>query len=124
MANRTWKCRRVSKGAICGKQNPARIRKCTKCGKTRPPKRYPAHTKVLKEVTYEDYILANGGEFCWIHRQLGIPEQKRTRRLHRDHDHRTGKPRGLLCAPCNRAIKDWMDANWMEAAAAYLRHFT
>jgi Recombination endonuclease VII len=43
-------------------------------------------------------------------------------RLSVDHDHKTGKPRGLLCAACNRAIglmKE--DPQRLEAAAGYLR---
>jgi hypothetical protein len=42
------------------------------------------------------------------------------RRLDRDHDHRTGVPRGLLCARCNRALPAWVTAAWLRAAATYL----
>lgn len=43
-------------------------------------------------------------------------------RLSVDHDHKTGKPRALLCAACNRAIglmKE--DPQRLEAAVRYLR---
>lgn len=122
--NTGWICRRVSKGKACGTTNLPRSRVCKRCGKNRPPKRIPAHRAVLRELSYEDYIRINGGEFCWIHKALNRPEPKRTRRLHRDHDHTTGRPRGLLCAQCNRAIKNWMDAEWMDATAMYLRKFS
>lgn len=44
----------------------------------------------------------------------------RTRRLHVDHDHRTGEVRGLLCHRCNRALPTWMTPEWLYAAARYL----
>ena len=44
-----------------------------------------------------------------------------TRRLDRDHDHKTGQPRGLLDHRCNRALPSWATPEWLEAAAAYLR---
>jgi hypothetical protein len=49
-------------------------------------------------------------------------QQGKVQRLSVDHDHKTGKPRGLLCAACNRAIglmKE--DPQRLEAAARYLR---
>lgn len=36
-----------------------------------------------------------------------------------DHDHITGKVRGLLCNPCNRSLHK--DSEWMLKAIAYLR---
>jgi hypothetical protein len=45
----------------------------------------------------------------------------KTRPYVRDHDHRTGEVRGLLCSPCNVAIGEKHDkAEWFAAAAGYL----
>lgn len=39
-----------------------------------------------------------------------------------DHDHATGKVRGLLCKPCNGILGNWHDSpNVAERAASYLR---
>lgn len=73
---------------------------------------------VALETDYEDYVVINGGEFCGICER---PRKEVERRLDRDHDHRTGQPRGLLCHKCNRALPSWMTAEWLDAAAAYLR---
>lgn len=72
---------------------------------------------VALEVTYEDYISLNGGEHCGI----CLKPRSRTKRLDRDHDHKTGLPRGLLCSRCNRALPHWVTPEWLDAAAAYLR---
>lgn len=78
--------------------------------------------KALDE-PYETFVALNGGENC------GICEcpPKKTRRHHRDHDHLTGKPRGILCPVCN----GWLTArvgrssklltpDFLRRAAAYL----
>mgnify|MGYP001607786328 CR=1 FL=1 len=43
--------------------------------------------------------------------------------LHLDHDHRTGKMRGVLCGSCNRAIGLLPSPELLEVAASYLRSF-
>jgi hypothetical protein len=69
------------------------------------------------KIPYEVYIEINGGEHCGICGRKPLPH----RRLDRDHDHRTGKPRGLLCHSCNRTLKHSVTISWMWAAIAYLR---
>ncbi len=92
-----------------------RQRKCGACGRKLPVKRKPAHMNAL-ELSYQDFIELNGGiEECGI---CGSPPK--TRRLHRDHDHRTGVPRGLLCFPCNAAIRPYMTLEWLRAALSYI----
>jgi hypothetical protein len=60
-------------------------------------------------------LVAEGGELCAI-----CGAAPKTRRLHIDHDHRTGQVRGLLCYRCNRFLHSWMSTRWLRAAADYL----
>lgn len=57
---------------------------------------------------YETLLEAQGGG-CGL---CGNPPK--TRRLDVDHDHRTGRVRGLLCGRCNRAIPSerFLPAGW------------
>lgn len=57
------------------------------------------------------------GEDCNICGAKRLPGQ---RRLARDHDHKTGQARGILCIRCNRAIPNWMTSDWLRLAADYL----
>jgi hypothetical protein len=70
-------------------------------------------------VTDEEYarLLAAQGGHCVL-----CPNTPKTRRLHVDHDHATGKVRGLLCYVCNRSLPASRDAYWHEDAARYLRN--
>jgi hypothetical protein len=109
-----WTCKK------CFKQHAnRRLRICPTCKAKRPAKRRAAHMKAL-DIPYEDYVKLNGGEFC------GICGKKPSahRRLDRDHDHKTGKPRGLLCGGnygCNKRLGRVDDKKWLESALLYLR---
>jgi hypothetical protein len=54
-------------------------------------------------LTIEDYdaLLEKQGGACAV---CQAPTGAQARRLHIDHDHETGKVRGLLCGPCNSAL--------------------
>lgn len=74
-------------------------------------------------ITVEDYdamLLAQGG-VCAV---CGLNERPRAGRVHRlcvDHDHATGRVRGLLCKECNRAEGHLQgDPNRALALAAYM----
>lgn len=110
-----WTCQRTNSGVKCGFRNPGRRRKCMSCGKPRPARRRAEHTRAL-ELDYAGYIALNGGERCAICGR----EPSANRRLDRDHDHRTGRPRGLLCARCNRALPNWVTGPWLFRAALYV----
>jgi hypothetical protein len=68
-------------------------------------------------LSYEDYVALNGGEACGI---CGAVRKPGGNRLHRDHDHRTGRARGILCFPCNSALRPYMTLEWLRAAVAYV----
>jgi hypothetical protein len=105
-----WTCRH-------GHHNPPRTRKCRECNLARPKRKPPAHQMVLDLIPYEQWV-EEFGEVCGI---CGRPRMPGQARLHRDHDHKTGDPRGLLCHRCNRALPNWMTPDWLEKAVAYLR---
>lgn len=106
---RTWTCRKCKESAI-----PRRKQLCPECGWKRPATKKPAHQLVL-EFPYEMWVEIYGEE-CGI---CGRPPGP-TRNLDRDHDHRTGEPRGLLCHRCNRALPDWITDEWLKKAYEYL----
>lgn len=110
-----WTCQRQAFGVKCGELNDGRKRKCGMCGKPRPTRRKPSHMTAL-ELPYEEFVLINGGDHCGI---CGRGPSE-VRRLDRDHDHKTGLGRGLLCHRCNRALAGWMTVDWLRAAIAYL----
>lgn len=70
------------------------------------------------DIPYPVYVEINGGEHCGICGAL-----PNGRKLDRDHDHRTGEPRGLLCWACNRQLRAWATVEWLLAAAAYLLRY-
>jgi len=132
VARRTWKCKK------CEWINPRTKANCEVdgCAGKRPAPRRPKHQLVL-EVPYSEWVkrfgaehTSCGGEGCEYCEQTGKwpicnvcerPWRPGQNALHRDHDHRTGEMRGLLCHRCNRALPNWMTPAWLERALAYLR---
>jgi hypothetical protein len=104
---RFWTC------TGCKTRHPRRKQKCP-CGKARPVRKTNAQKALVEP--YE-WWTERFGETCNI---CGRAPSAR-RRLDRDHDHGEGlRPRGLLCARCNRALPGWVTSEWLLAAAAYL----
>lgn len=87
--------------------------------KRRQRRQHPKHTKLLRENRhlYDEMLAAQGG-----HCALCPRRPKPTRRLDMDHNHQTMKIRGLLCVPCNRAVRDWMTVEWAKNLAKYLKN--
>jgi hypothetical protein len=87
-------------------------------GKRSTTKRKPKRAKDLG-ATDADYvrILEAQDGHCAL-----CPSEPKTRRLHFDHDHRTGKVRGLLCHRCNRALGTWCNSEWALRLFGYLKN--
>ena len=71
-----------------------------------------------------DQLLAEQGGVCKIcgadNPQIKVPG-KRTKNLYVDHDHKSGKIRGLLCQPCNTVLGRMNDDPiLLRRAAKYL----
>jgi hypothetical protein len=78
-----------------------------------------AHLKRKYGITIEQYdaMLEAQGGGCFI---CGRPPREDIS-LHVDHDHSTGKIRGILCFCCNNALADFQeDPILLAKAAAYL----
>lgn len=77
------------------------------------------HLKFVYGLTEQEYfaMIESQGNVCAVCSQefKGTP--------HVDHDHATGKVRGLLCRKCNHGLGNFRDdADVLEKAAKYIRH--
>jgi hypothetical protein len=72
---------------------------------------------------YEDMLMQQNGA-CAI---CGKPESRMIRgsvaMLAIDHDHETGKVRGLLCSWCNRRLGVFEDKTFVASAVKYLKRY-
>ncbi len=111
---------------------------CTLCGRTLPITQFVKDKKMatgrrntcahcyklrqLYSITYAEYqaLLNNQGGVCSIcNRPQSVVAWEY---LCVDHDHTTGKVRGLLCNTCNAGIAQFgEDIRLLEAAIVYLR---
>ena len=84
----------------------------------RPRRRKPTRANQLgvDDATYERLLEAQDG-VCAI---CGNPPKIGGKRLHVDHNHRTGRVRGLLCFRCNRALPTYATSEWLERARVYV----
>lgn len=83
-------------------------RKCAEpdCRAPLPKRRVPKHAEALRDTAYPTVAVFSAQlhrtdpEACGV---CGRPKGE-NRRHDRDHDHRTGKMRGLACVRCNREL--------------------
>lgn len=111
----------------CGTRNERVKQRCGNedCHRKRPKRRVPRHARTLRDDPYELYVQVaeqiHGvtDEACCV---CGKPRSQE-RRHDRDHDHRTGQPRGLACAGntgCNALMPSWLTRERAQAIADYL----
>ena len=108
------------------------MKQCSRCGEVKPLNQYYAHNTTADRL----YPHCKGcqGEISRrsnFRRRYGITEEEYDRMFHEqrgccaichthqlelkkalavDHDHESGKVRGLLCGPCNRALGLFKDS--------------
>lgn len=84
-------CREFNRSATMGGSHPEEMKR----------QAWRSHLKNTYGITTEEYdrMLAEQGGSCAI-----CDREPKKRRLSVDHDHSTGKVRGLLCTPCRSSI--------------------
>jgi hypothetical protein len=110
----SWTCQRITSGEKCGSVNENRKRNCWHCGKPRAKRKPPEHRAILS-MPYEWWVDKFGEQcgICGKGPSVG-------RRLDRDHDHKSGTARGLLCHRHNRGLDWFADLDELRRAVAYL----
>ena len=102
--------------------NPERVNAVQRARRARPEVKLRARQEHLKRkygMTIEQYdaMLEAQGGGCLICGRAPRDDIS----LHVDHDHTTGKIRGILCFCCNNALADFQeDVQLLAKAAAYL----
>lgn len=95
--------------------------------KANPLAAYASRFRRLYKMTYDDFLAmaeAQGGLCAICGEQPSSGQTKRCRGLYIDHDHATGKVRGLLCTNCNNGIGHFKDsiARLLKAIDYLKRH--
>ena len=102
---KSWICKNGHDLRVGGVDSQSRCKVCTKARQQRYHKthRYRSVSRHLRKaygisVAQRDQMLVSQNYACAI---CGVTEGEGRLRLHIDHDHETGKIRGLLCKICN-----------------------
>lgn len=105
------------------------VKYCKECHKQRCKEKWHSMTQIEKQATrVKAMYRISPEEYVEMHRKqdgkCAICETKPTtkRGLHLDHNHTTGKVRGLLCHGCNVALGSFKEnTNLLSKAIEYLR---
>jgi hypothetical protein len=100
---------------------------CKDCKSAWNKKWYISHPEVLRNQTLRKYGLTYAEfELLLAQQNFGcamcgtkIPGGRGT--FHVDHNHKTGRIRGLLCSTCNHKLGVLENSVWMDLAMTYLR---
>lgn len=85
--------------------------------KRKRPTKASMHRKFLNEHRHKyDQILEEQGGHC----ALCARKPTQYRRLDLDHSHTNLVIRGLLCVVCNRALREFMDEEWLKKAIVHV----
>lgn len=106
-------------------------RKCQGCGASLPKRRVPVHARTLRDDSYAVYEAVNASLHASGHSGEWTPDccgvcgkpPSTARHMDRDHDHVTGKPRGLACpgnSGCNALMPRQLDLARARLIVAYL----
>ena len=108
----------------CGTRNERVKQLCAnpECRKRRPKRRVPKHARTLRDQSYPQYArvaqLIHGvsDDSCCVCGR----ERHEDMRHHRDHDHVTGLPRGVVCFQCNALMPRLLTLDRARLVVAYL----
>lgn len=111
--------------ALWARKNPEKVKEYQNKRKLKNPDTFRKKDLNKYGITLEEYdaFLKLQNHVCAICKQpeVGKHQSGRVKRLSVDHDHKSGKVRGLLCGTCNRGIgylKDSVDI--LKNATKYL----
>lgn len=99
-------------------KNPDHYRKLNR-NNQRKPQRIGYQLMRRYGIDFTEYtrMLESQGNRCALCPKTPETDKKR---FHVDHDHITGKVRGILCATCNRSMAALDNKEWMIRAEIYL----
>lgn len=90
----------------------------------RKPKRKPRRAADLGiDDDLYDFLLAAQNNGCALCGELPkrLKADGTPYRLHVDHNHRTGRVRGLLCWRCNKMLPTYVTSQWLDRAYTYVK---